>query len=150
MFMFLKTVIIVPICMFISINAPIISAVAQLTIDNVKTFAVDNMTETKPLGFKREYFFRTCSVATNLLASPKFIPVRCATMLCHFGQTRNDSVAIHFFLRGSALPSSATGEYAAVLERFGQNEEPVGSNEERTRKKASFVPRSRFKRCTKV
>ena len=42
-----------------------------------------------------------------------------------------------------ALPctaaSSATSGYVVVPERFGQNEKPACSNEERTRKKPSFV-----------
>ena len=35
----------------------------------------------------------------------------------------------------------ATSDYVIVPEHFGQNEEPAGSNEERTRKKPSFVPK---------
>ena len=45
--------------------------------------------------------------------------------------------------------SSATGDYVAVPERFGQNEEPVSRNEERTKKKPSFVPKSGFNWCKK-
>ena len=61
----------------------------------------------------------------------------CSSMLCHFGQTCNGSVAIHFILSGSNATSSATRDYEAVPKRFGQNEEPAGSNEKRTRKKSS-------------
>ena len=62
-------------------------------------------------------------------------------MLCHFGQTRNDYVATYFILFSSTAVSSATSGYVVVLEHFGQNEEPACSNEERTRKKPSFVPK---------
>ena len=62
-------------------------------------------------------------------------------MLCHFGHTRNGSVAIHFILRGRAATSSATGDYVAVPERLGQNEEPAGSNDERTKKDVFFLPK---------
>ena len=37
--------------------------------------------------------------------------------------------------------SSATSGYIVVPEHFGQNEEPDGSNEERTKKKPNFVPK---------
>ena len=73
-----------------------------------------------------------------------FEPIRCATALCRFGQTRNGYVATHFILLSSAAESSATSGYVVVPERFGKNEEPAGRNEERARKKPSFVPSSRF------
>ena len=92
------------------------------------------------LDIKSEYLFRTCSVVTNLVTSLEFSPIRCATMLCHFRQTRNGSVAVHFAPRGSIAMSSAPGDYVATPQRFGQNGEPADSNEERTRKKPSFVP----------
>ena len=63
-------------------------------------------------------------------------------MLCHFAQTRNRSAAIHYIIRGSTATSRATGNYAAVPERFGQIEEPAGSIDERTNKKPSFIPGS--------
>ena len=69
-------------------------------------------------------------------ASIEFIPICCATMLYHLGQTSSSYVAIPFIPRGSAVP-----------ERFGQNELPAGRNEERTMKKPSFVPSSGFNRC---
>ena len=55
-------------------------------------------------------------------------------MLCRFGQTRNASVAIIFSLFSSFATRSATGGYKAVVERFGQNEEPASlrRNELRT------------------
>ena len=62
-------------------------------------------------------------------------------MLRHFGQTRNGYIATNFILLSSTAASSATSGYVVVPEHFGQNEEPAGSNEERTRKKPSFVPK---------
>ena len=99
------------------------------------------MTTNTALDSISEYLFRSCSVVTNLMTSLEIIPIRCATMLCLFGKTQKGSVAIHFILRGSAVTSSATGDYVTVPERFGQNEKQAGSNEERTRKKSSFVPK---------
>ena len=100
------------------------------------------MTTITALDFKGEYLFRTRSVAKNLVTSLEVNPIRCATMRCHFGQPRNGSVVIHFIPRGNTAPSSATGDYVGVPDYFGQIEEPAGSNEERTRKKPSFVPKS--------
>ena len=62
-------------------------------------------------------------------------------MLCHFGQTRNGYVATYFVLLSSTAANSATSGYAVVPECFGQIEEPAYSNEERTTKKPSFVPK---------
>ena len=44
-------------------------------------------------------------------------------------------------LLSSTAESSVTSGYAAVPEHFLQNEEPASINEERTRKKPSFVPK---------
>ena len=44
-------------------------------------------------------------------------------------------------LLSSTAASSATSGYVVVPEHFGQNEEPSVNNEERTRKKPSFVPK---------
>ena len=110
-------------------------------MDNVNKFAVDNMTTNIALDFESENLFRTCSVAINLVTSIEFNPIRCATMLCHIRQTWNGSVPIYFLRRGSAATSNATGDYVAVPERLGQNEEPASSNEERTEKNPSFVPK---------
>ena len=44
-------------------------------------------------------------------------------------------------LATTAAASSATGGCVVVPEHFGQHEEPAGSDEERTRKKPSFVPK---------
>ena len=60
-------------------------------------------------------------------------------MLCHFGQTRNGYVATYFILLSSTAAISATSGYLVVPEHFGQNEEPTGRNEERTKKKPIFV-----------
>ena len=65
-------------------------------------------------------------------------------MLRQFGQTRNGYVATHFILFSSTAASSATSGYVVVPERFGQNEEPACSNEERTKKKPRFVPKENF------
>ena len=55
-------------------------------------------------------------------------------MLCHFGQTRNGYVTIYFILLSSTAASTATNGYVVVSERFGQNQEPAGSNDEMTKK----------------
>ena len=80
-----------------------------------------------------------CSVVTNLLTSVEFEPIRCATMLCLFGQTRNGYVATHFILCTTTAKSSATSGYVVVPERFGQNDEPARKKEERIKEKPSFV-----------
>ena len=91
--------------------------------------------------FKSEKFFRTCFVADNPVTSLEFLPIRCATMLCHFGHTRNGSIATHFILFSSTTMSSATGDLVAVPERFIQNEEPASGNEERTRNQPTPAPK---------
>ena len=62
-------------------------------------------------------------------------------MLSKLGQTRNGYVATYFFVLISTAASSATCGYVCLPERFGQNEESAGKNEERTKKKPSFVPK---------
>ena len=95
-----------------------------------------------PCSYTRsEFLFRTRSVATDLVTSLEIQPIRCTFMLCQFGQIRNGYVATYFILLSSTAASSATSGYVAVPEHFGQNEEPAFSNEERTRKKPSFVPK---------
>ena len=88
--------------------------------------------------FESEYLFRTCFVATKLVTSPDFIPIRCATMLCHFSELRNDSVVTHFIHFSSTATSSATSEYVNFPESIGQKEEPVSRNEEQTSNKPRF------------
>ena len=62
-------------------------------------------------------------------------------MLGHFGQTRSGYVATYFILLSSSAASSATSGCVVVPVDFGQNEESAGSNEERTRRKPSFIPK---------
>ena len=62
-------------------------------------------------------------------------------MLCHFGENRNGYAATYFILLSSTAASSATSGYVVVPEHFGQNGEPACSNDERIRKKPSFVPK---------
>ena len=62
-------------------------------------------------------------------------------MLCQFGRTRNNYVATGIILLSRAAESSATSGYVVVPEHFLQNEEPACINEERTKKKPSFVPK---------
>ena len=80
-------------------------------------------------------------VATDLERSQNFQPISCAFMLCQFGRTRNVYVATRFILLSSTAESSNTSGYVAVPEHFLQNDEPSVNNEERTRKKPSFVPK---------
>ena len=88
-----------------------------------------------------------CSVVTNLVTSLEFKPIRCATMLRHFGRTRNGYIATHFYLLSSTAKSSAIDGYVVVPERFGQNEEPPGRDEEQIRRKPNFVTSSGYNRC---
>ena len=85
--------------------------------------------------------FRTDSVATNPVTSLEFQPIRCAFMLCHFVQTRIGYVVTYFIILSSTAASSATSGYVVVPEHFGQNEKTAGSDEERIKKKPSFVPK---------
>ena len=50
-------------------------------------------------------------------------------------------MATHFILRGSFATSSATGDYVAVPERYGQNEDPASWNKERAKSQPSSVPK---------
>ena len=84
--------------------------------------------------------FRMCSVATNLVTSLEFTPIRCATTLCHCGRTRNGYVATHFIHLSSTAESSATSGYVVVPERFSQIELLASRNEERARRKPSLFP----------
>ena len=65
---------------------------------------------------------RTRSVATDLVMSQKFQPIRLAFMLCQFGQARNVYVATRFVHLSRTGESSATSGYVAVPEHFLQNE----------------------------
>ena len=108
------------------------------------------LTVNRDIDFRRDHVYRTRSVASNLVTSLEFIAILYATILGHFEQTRNGSAATHFTLHGGAATSSATGDYRAILESFGRNEEPASSNKERTTKKPSLVPRSILERCRNV
>ena len=61
---------------------------------------------------------RTRSVATDLVTSQKFQPIRCAFMLCQFGGTRNVYVATRIILLSGIAERSATNGYVAVPEHF--------------------------------
>ena len=50
-------------------------------------------------------------------------------------------MATRIILLSRTAESSATSGYVAVPEHFLKNEEPSVNNEERTRKKPSFVPK---------
>ena len=77
---------------------------------------------------------RTRYVATHLVTSQNFQPIRCAFTLFHFGRTREVYVATRIILPGSTAESSATSDYVVATERSGQSEAWVGKNVERTRK----------------
>ena len=87
------------------------------------------------------YVFRRYQ-SGDLVTSLKLIPIRCATKLCHFGQTRTGSEAIHFFLLSSTAVSSATSDQVAIPKRCGQNEEPDSRNQERTRNEPISAPKT--------
>ena len=81
-----------------------------------------------------------CSVVTKLVTSLEFQPIRSATMLCHFGRTRNGYVATRFVLFSSTAESSATSGYVVAPEHFGQSEARAGRNVERFRKSLVLFP----------
>ena len=122
-------------------------AVIKIKIGSVKEFAVFITAIITERDFESDCFFRMCSVATNLMTSLEFNPIRCDTTLCHFGQTWNGYEATHCNLLCSTADSSAPSGYVVVLERFGQNADSANRNEERSRQKPSFVPSSGFNRC---
>ena len=96
------------------------------------------MTVYLELDFRSENLFCTRFVATDLVTSIELNLILCATMLCHFGQTRNGSMDNLSILPSNTETSSATGGYLVFPERLGQNEEPASSTKERTRKKPSL------------
>ena len=73
----------------------------------------NSLTIRTELDFKSDCLFRMCSVVTNLVTSIEFQPIRCATMLFHFGRTRNVYIAIRNILLSSTAESSATSGYVA-------------------------------------
>ena len=100
----------------------------------------NSLTIRTELDFKSEYLFRMCSVVTNLATSLELQPIRCATMLFQFAQTRNVYVATRIILLCSTAESSATSGYVATTERSGQSQALAGRNVERARKKLSLFP----------
>ena len=82
----------------------------------------NSLTIRTELDFKSEYLFRMCSVVTNLVTSLEFQPIRYATMLFHYGRTRNVYVATRIILLSSTAESRATGGYVVATERSGQSE----------------------------
>ena len=85
----------------------------------------------KARDFENESLFHRCSVATNLVMSLEFNPIRCVVTLCHLGQTRSGFAASHFILFSSTVTSNATGNYVVVPERFGQKKEPARRKKKR-------------------
>ena len=81
---------------------------------------------------------RTRYVATDLVTSQNFQPIRCAFTLFHFGPTRDVYVATRIILLSSTAESSATSGYVVATQRSGQSEAWVSKNVEWTRKKTSL------------
>ena len=77
-----------------------------------------------------------CSVATNLVTSVEFQPIRCATTLFHFGWPRDVYVATRIILLSSTAEGSATSDYVVATEGSGQSEAWASRNVERARKYA--------------
>ena len=69
-------------------------AVIYIKIDSVNEFAVFITTIITERDFKSEYVFRMCSVATDLVTSLEFNPIRCATTFC----TNTERLRSHPFL----------------------------------------------------
>ena len=57
-----------------------------------------------------------------MVTSLEFQPIRFATMLFHFGRTRNVYEATRIILLSSTAESSATSGYVVATERSGQTE----------------------------
>ena len=84
---------------------------------------------------------RTRYMATDLVTSQNFQPIRCAFTLFHFGRTQDVYVATRIILLSSTVEGSATGGYVVATERSGQSEASASKNVERANKKPSFVPK---------
>ena len=84
---------------------------------------------------------RAVYVATDLVTSQNFQPIRCAFALFHFGRTRNVYVATRIILLSSTAEGSATSGYVVATCHHGQIEASASKNVERARKKPSFVPK---------
>ena len=61
-------------------------------------------------------------VATDLMTSQNFQPVRCAFALFHFGRTQNVCVATRIILLSGTAEGSARGGYVVATESSGQSE----------------------------
>ena len=84
---------------------------------------------------------RTRYVATDLVTSQNFRPIRSAFTLFHFGRTWDVYGATRIILVSSTAESSATSGYVVATERSGHNEAWASKNVKRARKKPSFVPK---------
>ena len=82
---------------------------------------------------------RTRYVATDLVTSQNFQPIRRAFAMLHFGRTRDVYVATRILLLSSTAEGSATGGYVVATERSGQIEARASKIMERANKKPSFV-----------
>ena len=102
------------------INPPftLICAVIYIKIDSVKKFAKTIVATITARDFKSGCLLRMYSVVTNLATLLEFQAIRCATMLCHFGRTRNGYVATRFILFNRNEGNSATSGYVVAPERF--------------------------------
>ena len=65
---------------------------------------------------------RTRSVATDLVTSQKFQPIRCAFTLFHFRRTRDVYVATRIILFSRIADGSATSGYVVATKRSGESE----------------------------
>ena len=61
-------------------------------------------------------------VATDLVTSQNFQPIRCAFTLFHFVRTRDVYVATRIILLSSTAESSAKSGYVVATERSGHKE----------------------------
>ena len=77
-------------------------------IDSVNKFAIFIKKLITERDFEVGYLFRMYSVATNLVISLEFNPIRWATTLCHLGRNRNGCVATDIIRVSSTALSSAT------------------------------------------
>ena len=80
-------------------------------------------------------------VATDLLTSQNFQPIRCAFALFHLGRTRDVYVATRIILLSSTAEGSSTGGYVVATERSHRVEAWASKNVERARKNPSFFPK---------
>ena len=104
------------------VNPPLFQltcAVSNIRRWTLSTGFQQRLTVITERDFKCEYLFRMCSVVTNLATWLEFQPISCATMLCHFGRTRNGYVVIRFILLSSTAEGSATSGYVVAPERSG-------------------------------